>query len=556
VDRAIEVNDDLVGVWTGGGTAGVVIASRLHQYLPNARIALLEAGPYEVDHPKVNDASIANIWVPLMSEGLVVNYSTTPQEHLNNRAIPNPAGRLLSGSSAINIGNWMRVSTTDCDLFARRAGNNKFTFANMLKYFKRIETHYDSAADVDFHGFEGPIHTIRGRKYPLRNAVQESAKQLGHEYNTNGTKGDLIGLADFVQCFKATSASTIARQHSARVYNLSGVDVLCNSPVSRILLDASSRATGVELLSGKTILASKEVIISCGTQKTPQLLMLSGIGPATELAKHSIPLLVDSPGVGQNLFDHSATMQTYKLKDASLGYAKPFNGTNRPEYSHDLPTDFSLFGHLPASELAPYLVSDGFSIEQHDLLGEKKCHYMALTFYDAVVVHPQLYPTVKGNDGAHITLAAIHMLPISRGSVTLESADPTANPVCNPRFLSTATDRFILRRAVRENIALASTPPFADVLDGEVPPLGFEVLTPASSDAAIDARIRAFTGTVSHPMGTCAIGTVLDGEFRVKGVQGLRVCDASVFPEPVAAMPSCMIYALGEVCAEMVAGIV
>jgi choline dehydrogenase-like flavoprotein len=539
----------------GGGTAGVVIASRLHQYLPDARIALLEAGPDETDHAMVNDASIANVWFPLMSDGLVVNYSTTPQEHMDNRAILNPAGRLLSGASAINVGNWMTPSITDCDLFAERAGSDRFTFANMLKYFKRIETHFDTAADADYHGFEGPLHTVGGRNYPLRNVLQESAKHLGHEYNPDAKRGEPTGLADFVQCFKATSASTVARQHSARVYKLSGIDVLCNSPVARILIDASKRASGIELVSGKTLLASKEVIVGCGTQKTPQLLMLSGIGPAAELAKHDIPVLVDAPGVGQNLFDHSAIMQMYKLKDASLGYAKPFHGTMRPEYSQGLPSDFSLFANIPAKELVPHLESDGINDTAHDLLADKKCHYMSLTVYDALFVNPQVYPTINGTDGAHVTLAAIHMLPLSRGSVTLQSADPSANPVCNPRFLSTVTDRFILRRAVRENIALASTPPFADVLDREVPPMGFEALTTASLDDAIDARIRAFTATISHPMGTCAMGTVLDEEFRVKGVEGLRVCDASVFPEPVAVMPSCMVYALGEVCAEMVAGV-
>jgi choline dehydrogenase-like flavoprotein len=549
----MDLNYDYIVV--GGGTAGVTVASRLKQYLPSSRIALLEAGPNATDHPMVNDASISNVWFPLLQTGLVVDYSTTPQEHLNDRAIPHPAGRMLSGASAVNVGTWMRPSAVDCDLFAERAGSEKFRFGNMLKYFKRLETWYDAGADAEYHGSEGMIHTVGGRKYPLRGILQETAEKLGHAYNSNTTRGDPTGLANFVQCFKATSDSTVARQHSARVYDLSGVDILCDTPVARILLDDSKHATGVELLSGKNLFAAKEVIVCCGTQRTPQLLMLSGIGPHDELSKHGIPVLVDAPAVGTNLVDHSAFFQTYKLKDASLGYAKPFTSTHRPEYTQGMPIDFTLSARIAPDELAPHLAADGLDTRSHDILAPKRTHFMSLPIYDALFPLPHLYPSVAGTSGAHIDFVALHMLPLSRGTVTLASPDPAANPIINPRFLSTHTDRFIMRRAVRENIALASTAPLADVLEGEVAPVGFEALGPESSDEQIDERVRAFAMTISHPMGTCAVGTVLDGEFKVKGVEGLRVCDASVFPEPVAAMPSCMVYALGEMCAEIVAGV-
>jgi choline dehydrogenase-like flavoprotein len=537
----------------GGGTAGVVIAARLSQYIPNARIALLEAGPNAVDHPKVNDVSNPGAWLGLIPEGLVVDYSTAPQPHLNNRVIPTLAGRFLSGSSGVNVGNWMRPSVVDCDLIAERAGSDKFLFKNLVKYFKRVETHFDLNADKDFHGFDGPLHTIGGRKYPMRELLKESAEKRGYKYNPNASKGDPIGLADFVQCFKATSESTSTRQHSARVYDLGGVDVRCEAPVARILL-TEGRATGVQLVSGERLHATKEVIVSCGTQKTPQILMLSGIGPASELATHSIPLVVDAPAVGQNLFDRSSVMQFFKLKDASKGYARPWTNTVKPNYTQGLPVDFSLFGHISSSSLLPSLRADGQDVSTSSMVTDRRTHFMSVMFYDALFAPPPLYPSISHEKGEYISMGAMHMFPLSRGSVTLSSPFPSDNPILNPKFMSTETDRFILRHAIRENLAILSTSPLAEEIDGEVAPLGSKALDRNSTDEEIDERVRAHMGTVWHPMGTCALGTVLDSDFSVKGVKGLRVCDASVFPEPVGAMPSCAVYALGEMCAEMIAG--
>ncbi|KAJ4373249.1 hypothetical protein N0V83_003543 [Neocucurbitaria cava] len=545
----------------GGGTAGVVIAARLSQYLPTCKIALVEAGPNAVDHPKVNDVSDPVAFLKLLQEGLVVDYSTTPQEHLDGRTIPNPGGRFLSGSSGANVGNWMRASAADHEVLAKRAGNERFRFERMVKYFKRVETHFDGAADGEWYGFDGPIHTTGGRKYPLREALRESAEKLGHRYDPDaGAKGYQAGLQDFVQCFRATSDSTATRQHSAKVYDLSGVEVFCDSPVARIIFDAARRATGIELTSGQKMHASKEVIVSCGTQKTPQLLMLSGIGPKDELSKHGIsPVVVDAPAVGQNLFDHAIFTQYFKLKDPSKGLSFPFTGTLRPEYSQGLPVDFSLFANIPAADLTPYLKLDNSPNDDDALLFPKRNHIMTIPFYLPLFPSPALYPSISATAGTHISLGALNMLPSSRGTVTLSSRDPSAPPIINPRFLSTHTDRYIMRRAVRANLALTSTAPFADEIEGEVAPVDanpdakrLSGLSTGSSDEEIDARLRAAVATVAHPMGTCALGSVLDGEFRVKGVEGVRVCDASVFPEPIGAMPSCTVYALAEMCAEVV----
>ncbi|KAJ4292635.1 hypothetical protein N0V90_009298 [Kalmusia sp. IMI 367209] len=544
----------------GGGTAGVVIASRLSQYLPASSIALLEAGPNAIDHPNVTNPTQL---FDLLPQGLLIDYSTVPQPNCNGRQIPNLAGRMLSGSSGGNVGTWMRASATDYALIAEKAGHERFGFKNMVRYFRRVETWWDEEGDKEFHGFGGPVHTVGGRKYPLRPVIKEAAEKLGYAYTLDAEKGDPTGFSDMVQCFRATGESSSERQHSAKVYDLGKVNVRCDASVAKILLDGDKRATGVELLSGERLYAKKEVIVSCGAQKTPQLLMLSGIGPKDELAKHGVDMRVESPLVGQNLFDHSSLTQYFKLKDPSKGFALPFIGTMRPEYGQGFPWEFNIFSNIPPSTLAPVLTSDNIATGDRDLLHphlrEKRCHYMNIPFYLPVLAALGKYnPSIVPDDGAHIAVTSLNLLPVSRGTVTLRSPDPADPPLIDPKYLSTQVDRFIMRTAVRTTLNLVSTPPFADVLDGETPPAdeGFPALTSGSGDEEIDQRIRGFVETIAHPMGTCALGGVLDSEFRVRGVSGgsLRVCDASVFPEPLGAMPSCTIYALAELCADVVAG--
>jgi choline dehydrogenase-like flavoprotein len=148
-------------------------------------------------------------------------------------------------------------------------------------------------------------------------------------------------------------------QHNARVYSLAGVNVLCDTPATRILVDDSRHPESVLLVSGKVIHVSKEIIVSCGTQQTPRLLLLSGIGPASELSKHNIPLLLNTPVIGQNLSDPNAMITFHKLKDSTKGYARPFTGTSKPEYGQGLTIDFTLFGHILREELLPHLLTDG-----------------------------------------------------------------------------------------------------------------------------------------------------------------------------------------------------
>ncbi|KAF2011071.1 GMC oxidoreductase [Aaosphaeria arxii CBS 175.79] len=541
----------------GGGTAGVAIASRLSKYLPNCKIALFESGPDATHHPKVNDP---NLWPSLIQEGLLVDYQTTPQVHLDDRVVPaNLAGRLLSGSSGTNVGVWMRASRTDYDVIAKAAGHSRFTFEKLLPYFKRLENHWDVNAGSKYHGFSGPFRTVGGREYPLRQPILQSAERLGIPYNPDSANGDPTGVSDLTQNFRIISPSKSERQQSAKVYDLTRVHVECDSPVARIIVDTTGTAKGLELVSGQKFHSRREVIISCGAHKTPQILLLSGIGPREELEKHRIPQILNSPAVGQNLHDHSQLTLFFKLRDPKKGQALPFNGTMKPEFGHGTPWEFNIFSHIPASELSPILTSDGLpgvADETHSLLGNKRCHTMTMPIYFPIQANPLANPDIGIMAGTHVSFVALHLLPVSRGTIALKSANPKDEPIIDPKFMSTNTDRYIIRRAIRDVLRLVETEPLASELDGEAPPLdhGHPALTSKSTDGEIDARVRRYVSTISHPMGTCALGKVLDTEFRVKGVKGLRVCDASVFPEPLGAMPMQTIYALAELCADLIAG--
>ena len=207
----------------------------------------------------------------------------------------------VSGSSAVNYGAWTRGHATDFDRWGKEVGDDRWSYRSLLPYFKKSE-HWHNEGDDDTaqHGFSGPIHTSSGgRDYPLREPIREALLSTGLEFNPDMNSGNPNGVAQLVENWHKAS-----RQHAALCYRLEGVHVMTNTVVERIRLE-NGKAQGVELLNGEVLTASKEIIISCGAIRTPQLLMLSGIGPHSELVKHNIKPLVDLP-VGQNLHDHGS----------------------------------------------------------------------------------------------------------------------------------------------------------------------------------------------------------------------------------------------------------
>jgi choline dehydrogenase-like flavoprotein len=213
-------------VIVGGGTAGVTFASRLRKLLPLHSIAILESVPDATYHAHVTDPNALPL---LATDGLRVNYETVPQAHCDNRSIPSSAGRMLSGSSGANFGVWNRASTEDYQLIAERAGSEQFTFENLLPYFKKVETYWDKNASREYHGFEGAIHTVGGRTYPMSKLWKEASINAGHKENSEPHSGNPLGISTVVQNFRATSESSSERQHASRVHDLLNVTVICSA---------------------------------------------------------------------------------------------------------------------------------------------------------------------------------------------------------------------------------------------------------------------------------------------------------------------------------------
>ncbi|TQS32417.1 hypothetical protein Golomagni_07265 [Golovinomyces magnicellulatus] len=309
------------------------------------------------------------------------------------------------------------------------------------------------------------------------------------------------------------------------------------------------RATGVQLANGTSIQA-KEVILSAGAIRTPQLLMLSGLGPEPELKKHDIPLILDIPDVGQNLADHPLFPNVWKIKDPSKGYAIGSNNPlfKQPQYGWGVPTDFLVSTGIDDKEgLAKAIEEDEGKKPDpstHPLLKRER------TFNEHVLQY------AGAPDGSAVVTALITLLPTSRGSVTLASSNVNDAPLINPNYRGTAVDRFVAREGMRLQIKLTSsnhTILGREILDGDAGAPGFDKpFTVDSTDEYIDKRIVAGVGSTYHPMGTAAMGKVVDTNLRVPGVAGLRVVDTSVFPVVITGHLQVATYAMAERAAEII----
>jgi choline dehydrogenase len=495
-------------VVVGAGASGCVVAHRLATE-SSASVLLLEAGP-----PDENDA-IHDIgaFVSIWGSDLDWKLATTEQRGMGGREIVINQGRVAGGSTSINAMMYVKGNRRNYDQWSAM-GADGWSYDDVLPYFNRSEKFAPGASK--YHGGSGPLPVTicpdpAMRSEPFMNAAVE----LGYDgpyWDVNGERQENgAGLLHFNVDENGRRASG-ATAFLAPIQGRKNFTLRTGAEASRVTVE-KGRATGVEYVQdGKThtVHANKEVILSAGAFLSPKLLMLSGIGPADHLAEHGISVVSDLPGVGQNLQDHVQLPVVFQLKK-------------------DLPNPTLLTGNVLFVN-----TRDGASAAPPDL---------QMNFTPAV---PQpLAPVLQLPVPACIFLPIL-VQPFSIGEVTLRSSDPADPPVINPNYLSQEADVQALRKAVELARALAATSAFSDLVEAELVP----------GDGDVDEHIRTQSSTLWHPAGTCKMGhdalAVVDPQLRVRGVEGLRVADASVMPTVTSGNTVAACFMIGEKVADMI----
>ncbi|NWE23308.1 choline dehydrogenase [Pseudomonas sp. P7548] len=521
----------------GAGSAGCVLANRLGSD-PNVRILVLEAGPadksWTLDMPSA---------VGIVVGGSRYNwrYESEPEPYLDNRRIGTPRGRTLGGSSSINGMVYMRGHARDYDAWAEQ-GCTGWSYAQVLPYFIRAQQHHDGGDD--YRGANGHLHVTPGdTRTPLCAAFIKAGAEAGYglSKDLNGYRQEAFGPVD--RTTRNGRRWSTARGYLGEALARGNVTVATNALALRILFEGK-RAIGVEYEQSSKIhqaFAGREVLLTSGAINSPQLLLLSGVGPAAELRDVGISVIHELPGVGKRLNDHPDTVVQYRCKQPVSLYpwttapGKWWIGA-RWFVTHD---GLAASNHFEAGAF----IRSRAGVEHPDL---------QLTFMP-LAVQPGSVDLVQGHAfQVHIDL----MRPTSLGSVTLRSVDPRQPPRILFNYLQTEQDRADMRagaRLVREIIGQPAMAAFAG-----------EELVPgahAQSDAELDAWARQVTETGYHASGTCKMGpaedpeAVVDTHLRVHGLDNLRVVDASIMPIIVSGNTNAPTVMIAEKASDLIRGL-
>ncbi|TVY17138.1 L-sorbose 1-dehydrogenase [Lachnellula arida] len=530
----------------GGGLTGCTLAARLHQGNPSLIIIIIEAGPDASDNPNASSplGSFA-----LTGSDLDWAYPSLPDASTNNRVHINNAGKALGGGSTINYAGWSRGNAADYDAWGAVVDDSRWSYAGLLPFFKKSETYFDKKANPEQHGFEGPIHIIStsasdpDRQYGLREPLLKAWTDIGVKFNPDPV-GSTEGISEYLENWRDGQ-----RQPAQKAYGIEGITVIVNTRVNRVVFskdkEEKPEASGVQLSDGRLIKARKEVILSAGTFGTPHILLLSGIGSASALSALGIPVVHDAPEVGQNLFDHFAHFQMWKVRHPEESLAMGNPSWNKPAYFKGMPCDWVVNETVPSNLLEGVEASTQDS--DSSLLKAGRCHIESQVIYA-----PAGIPGVPMN-GTFIASSIMLLLPTSRGAVTLASASPSDLPLITSNYYSTKADVACLIYGTRRMLqVMLETSPGKEYIEGEITPPGQAELSPGSVDEEIEKRIRATGISHKHAAGTAAMGKVVGSDLKVVGVGGLRVVDGSVLPVPIGGHPQATLYALAEQAAEII----